>query len=459
MRARTKEEKKVSLLSKKLKPISESAKSYAYKHCFPDIGLYWKRGDIWCQCCGRRSHVVASELGLAIDHGYVCQGCGKRLKLKYYKVERTSMSVYFSMFQTCEGYQVIRTFEVSRDNARLEGTRYGCVETWQNWIGENGRETLLGLDYSRSPFSFTWFYDGGMSVKRHNGGCSGYFVMEDVFDITGNVFYRRGGVTKLLRRNGWSMDILDKKGVDIIPLLKSLASMDDAFVEELVKHKQYGVLSYWLRGGGSLEDRARLRNAVRICERNKYIVEDGSLYADYVELLFFFNLDTRNAKYACPDDLRGEHDRLLRKKRKREARRKLEEKMKMARAHDERYRERVRAFLGLSFVSGDIRVEPLKSVGEFMAEGVAMHHCVYDMGYYDGARHPDSLILSARGKGGERLETIEVNTKSWKIMQSRGVCNQNSPRHDDIVRLVADSMPSLRRAAYTAKKEKITQKK
>ena len=126
-------------------------------------------------------------------------------------------------------------------------------------------------------------------------------------------------------------------------------------------------------------------------------------------------------------------------------------KGKKAREFEEQYRERMQAFFGLSFGSEDIRISPLKSVEEFAEEGLAMHHCVYAMGYYDGERHPDSLIMSARDKEGNRLETIEVNTKSWKIIQSRGVCNQNSPRHEDIVRLITNYMPLLRKTAYTAK--------
>ena len=66
MKARTKGQKKILSLSKKLKPISESAKEYAYKHCFPNVGLYWKRGEVWCQCCGHRSHLDASELGVVV---------------------------------------------------------------------------------------------------------------------------------------------------------------------------------------------------------------------------------------------------------------------------------------------------------------------------------------------------------------------------------------------------------
>ena len=91
MKARTKEQKKILSLSKKLKPISESAKEYAYKHCFPNVGLYWKRGEVWCQCCGHRSHLDASELGVVVGvyDNHVCPECGGKLKLEYYRGKQT----------------------------------------------------------------------------------------------------------------------------------------------------------------------------------------------------------------------------------------------------------------------------------------------------------------------------------------------------------------------------------
>ena len=453
MKPRTKEQKNVLRLSKRLKPISDSAKSYAYEHCFPDVGLYWKRGEVWCQCCGHRSHLNGPELGVAIGvyDGYVCPECGKKLELKYYKGEQTNLARYFTIFQAYKGYQVIRTFEIGRHNQSNEHTCYECVEIWQNWIGETGKETIIGRDYMRSMYYFGWAYDSEMNIKQHNGSATGYIAYEDLFDITGNMFYRRGGVTKLLKRNGWSMDILDEKEIEVIPLMRSLIKMDDPFIEELVKHKQYGILGFWQHAGGPLKDRTRWQHAVRICERNKYIVDDGSLYMDYLDLLRYFNLDTHNAKYVCPVDLKTAHDKLLDKKNKIELDKEMAQKAKEIEEQDKLYKERIKSFAGLSFGDENIKIEPLRSVKEFAEEGKAMHHCVFAMGYYDAEKHPDSLILSAKDKKGNRLETIEVNTKSWKVVQSRAVCNGKTDQHNAIVNMVTKHMTLLRETAYTAK--------
>ena len=61
-----------------------------------------------------------------------------------------------------------------------------------------------------------------------------------------------------------------------------------------------------------------------------------------------------------------------------------------------------------------------------------MHHCVFDNAYY---LKENSLILSATIEG-RRIETIEVNLDTLKVVQSRGVCNKNTEYHDQIVSLV-----------------------
>ena len=455
MKPRTKEQKHVLQLSKQLKPISEAAKKYAYEHCFEDIGLYKKNGWVWCQCCGHSSRLSSSLLGVSLgcENGYECPECGKKLKLVYHRSTKAKGNTlrHFSLFQAYKGYQVIRTFEISRCNYRNGSTMYDVMELWQSWISEEGKETILGRDYTRSMYHFSWSINSEMNIKNHNANATGYIAYEDIFDITGNYMYARGSVTKLLKRNGWTMDILKEKEIEVIPLMKALIRMDDPFVEELVKHKQYGILGFWQHAGGHLKDRTRWQYAVRICERNNYIVDDGSMYVDYIELLRYFNLDTHNAKYVCPVDLKAAHDKLLEKKNKIEVEKEMERKAKEIEKQDKLYKERMKNFAGLSFGDKDIRIEPLHSVREFAEEGKAMHHCVFAMGYYDEERHPDSLILSAKDKKGKRLETIEVNTKSWKVIQSRAVCNGRTAQHDAIVNMVIKYMPLLKKTACTAK--------
>lgn len=76
-------------------------------------------------------------------------------------------------------------------------------------------------------------------------------------------------------------------------------------------------------------------------------------------------------------------------------------------------------------------------------EGTAMHHCVYQMGYY---KKLNSLILSAKDNQGNRIETVEVNTLTFEVVQSRGVCNSNTPQHKKIIDLVNQNMHLIKAA-------------
>ena len=52
----------------------------------------------------------------------------------------------------------------------------------------------------------------------------------------------------------------------------------------------------------------------------------------------------------------------------------------------------------------------------------------------------DSLILSMRDKDGKRIETVEVNLRTFSITQSRGLKNNPTSRHEEIIDLVNSNM-------------------
>lgn len=68
-------------------------------------------------------------------------------------------------------------------------------------------------------------------------------------------------------------------------------------------------------------------------------------------------------------------------------------------------------------------------------EGSAMHHCV---GYGAGGYHKkiDSLIMFVRDANGERISTIEYSISKGKVLQNRGLGNEEPPYFDDINALV-----------------------
>lgn len=168
------------------------------------------------------------------------------------------------------------------------------------------------------------------------------------------------------------------------------------------------------------------------------------MWVDYIDLLEYFHLDTRNAHYVCPKNLKKEHDKLMTRKNRVEAKRKAEEARKNAKQWEAEYKAKKGMYFGICFGNEDIQIAVITSVADMAAEGEAMHHCVYNMKYY---AKDNSLILSARDKEGNRLETIELDLRTLEIVQSRGKCNSTTPYHDQIVSLVKENVGLFRKAA------------
>lgn len=148
--------------------------------------------------------------------------------------------------------------------------------------------------------------------------------------------------------------------------------------------------------------------SIKIAIRNKYKIEDVTLWCDYINLLRFFDKDLHNAKCVCPSDLTREHDRYVAKKVKTDAQLEIEKHLEK----EEDFRLVKEKFFGLMFSDGTISIKILESVAEIEAEGIAMHHCVGS--YYS---KEDSLILSA-SVDGKRMETIEISIFQLKVIQS-----------------------------------------
>lgn len=190
--------------------------------------------------------------------------------------------------------------------------------------------------------------------------------------------------------------------------------------------------------------RRRLENykdSILVARRHRYEFKDVQMWLDYVDELRELGMDDRSPKYLCPQNLREAHavtsERI---RRKRNAEKAEQEKKEIAKS-EEAYGKHIAPYLGLCFVMGDIEIRPLPTVKSVYEEGEAMHHCIYRMKYW---QRTDTLLMSARGKDGKRLESIEVNLRDYKVLQSRGLQNQPTEQHEDIVALVKKNMKKIR---------------
>ena len=85
MKPKTKLQKQVVELSNQLPPLTEAQREYPYKHLFKNTGYYWKKGEVWCQCCGHVDEVLKPSLAVSIGVGtHICPQCGESLVLEHW---------------------------------------------------------------------------------------------------------------------------------------------------------------------------------------------------------------------------------------------------------------------------------------------------------------------------------------------------------------------------------------
>lgn len=444
MKPRSKIELKMLALAAKLPPITDRQRGYAYTHCFRPMAVYKPRKrEIRCLCCGHTS-VWEKHLfdGILASEQYDCPQCIKSMDLECHKKGiLLDEARFFSVITTFRGYQVIRTWEVERYNSDPgTPTDYNIHEVFQIWILNNGREIITGCPYVRQVHYFHWRHDKPFDIRQHNNSNQGgYYQFDDIYDITDNVLYPDVRVTPLVRRNGWCKEIL--KYSRMIPMTKAirwLLSVPTA--EMLVKTGQMDMFLYMVRRN----DRTfPFLHAVRIANRNGYIVEDTQMWLDMLLMAATIGQDTHNPKVVCPVNLKKAHDAMMplaARRREKENRKKQLAEMAY---WETKYHEAKERFLGLCFGDDEVRISVIPSVTDMEAEGKVMHHCVFSAGYY---KRDDCLILSARDREGNRLETIEVNLKTFEVAQSRAKFNKTSPQHKRILNLMSEHMELIRRA-------------
>lgn len=429
MKPRTKREKLVVELSSKLPNITEAQIRWGKKHCFPH-NAYRCKDEMWCSDCGRMWIDTTGQKDGSIRSPY----CGEKLEIKLSRKKKMRQYEYMTIVTAVDQFQVLRHVEIGKNKSTEMGDMwYHVEEVCQQWITEDRKETVLAKPMNMGKNS--WIYTQPISIKS-----SVDYYGYNCYDINGYV-YPKAKLLPILRRNGLRTSF---HGVTPAKLIRAILG-ESKYAEMLIKTRQYSMLDFYLHRGCLSHPWT-----INICNRNGYIIKDGSMYDDYLRLLDYFHLDTHNAHYVCPKNMKAAHDKLLERKRKIEAKIRAEQERKerierMSRMKQDIFSfiHKIQPFLGMVIKDEDIVIRPLESVTEFYQEGKAMHHCVYENEYY---KRNDCLILSAKVNG-KRMETVEVNLKTFKIIQSRAVCNKMSQYHEQIIELVNRNMNQIRRRA------------
>lgn len=429
-------------LHEQLPAITEKQKQWAFEHCF-ETDAYFTKGYVWCLHCGEVFEKASSELIVSPASEAVCPKCGRKLKLENSRKSKYKESWYYTILTTTKGFQVCRHFIVEKTMWKTTKHLHGCRKPYftineavQNWIDEDGKETIIARPCKAIMGVYdAWNFSKPMEIRRNR--YSQYVYAPNKYDINAKYIYPHRNILPKIKRRGYTGRF---RGLSASELYKLL--LKDKEAEILAKNSQFDLLYFkWKRDYS--EFTMPFAHSIRIANRNKYIVKDASTWMDYLNLLEYFHLDTHNAHYVCPRNLKAEHDKLLARKQRIEEKIELEKKLAEAKQWEAKYRESKGKFFDICFGNEDIVIKVIQSVAEMAEEGKHMHHCVFQLEYY---KKPNSLILSAKDKDGKRIETIEIDLKTFQVIQSRGVCNHNTDRHNEIIKLVQDNIKLIKQA-------------
>lgn len=438
MKARSKLHREVLELSSTL-PVLNKRDMDDARRAFAQV--FVGKRSAWCGCCGK---VWESDLW---DRGRkkheTCPHCGAKGKIVRSAAKIVNKGKYYVTFvRRCGDWQVIRVALCER-SIRKEDRVWGdvqnewwCSEVYQRWMKPGVVPVIVGLTVHglTGYICDVWNCNSRWEIRQE------HYRYELEGDVCGKVellpIVRRNGLTKI-------QDDCSVRG-------QLFRIMNEPKAEILMKGGQRALMRYMISTGPV--EIERLWAPIRVAMRNGYIIRDVSLWIDMVDALSRCGKDTRNPHHICPSDLRKAHDEAMDmddRRLDRLARQKAEEeRLKSARSvlndadKQTSYEKKVGRWLGVRIKEKDIEIRPLRTIQEFFEEGEAMHHCVFKNKYYERSR---TLVLTARVKG-IRQETIELDTKTWSVIQCRGKHNQDSRYHDQILRVLGKNMDKLRKA-------------
>lgn len=411
MKPRNKFQKRITELSKKLPKITDAQIKWAYKNCIEHIGQKTAKGIITCLECNHQ------WTDTRVNEYCRCPHC--KIKLNVLQTRKRSFLdyQYLCIVTACEGFQVLRFVYVQCNSKKGEAPRYFSKEVVQRWMAPDGKYATMARLRPMGYFAYGWIYHSKLEIRPE----------KSLYNIIPTKIYPRQKLIPEVERSGYDKQFYKLTPFDLFHFL-----LNNSKAETLLKTKHTGLFSYFAYD--TKKDMDAYWASIRICIRNRYFMdtEDVPMWCDYIDLLRFFGKDLHNAKYVCPQNLRVEHDRYVKKRIAYLEKQKAEEKKKKALEDEKLFQEMKSKFFGIEFTDGLIRVRVLESVEEIIREGDLMHHCVFASEYH---LKPDSLILSAYTSD-KKLETIELSLSELKVLQSRGACNKNTQYHDRIINLV-----------------------
>lgn len=424
MKPRTQFERLVKFSNDRLTEISHKAVDWALRTQVSHIVFRTSGGKCTCGDCGRQFHYEGK--GKSVK----CPNCGISGNVIDTKKRKSERGAYFNTTEVIDGMQVVRTYRLSIEYRKGQPLIYDIDEISRLWLNAKGQTAVTAKRRTLGYYLDSFVLDSKIELRG---------MSEVYLGISDRNTYPHFSTIPELRRNGLKGSI-----PSCHPFLLMKYILTDSWMETLIKGGYRKAVEYFTTNHNRLE---RCWDSLKVAHRRGYEPEDYGLWCDLLTILDKLGRDIRSPQYICPDNLKEAHDRWNNKYQEAERRRRDREQLEKALKDEDRFISAKSRYFGIVLKDSDITISVLDSIEAYKAEGEAMHHCVFSASYYN---QPDSVVLSARDKEGNRIETIEFSLSQGKVVQSRGVCNKNTEHHDRIVSLVNANAHQFSRARATA---------
>ena len=411
MKPRNKKQQHIVELSGRLRPLTTPQMNWALNSTINHYGYRLKSGMCTCMKCGHEW--LETRNGMCL-----CPECGTQIEIKDTKERVIRDKSYFNVITTIEGYQVIRMFLMIVEMRKGMKAKPAFLEIGSYWIDCKGNTTVVGLQRTLGPYIDSFAFCSPFEIRRDN---------EAFQRISDEWVYPRIKVTDTIKRNGFKDSCYH---IHPVTLFQELLTNPKA--ETLMKANEIELLRYLCSSNQRAENIKRYWNTIKIANRNGYKVKDSVMWVDYIKMLERCGKDIQSPRYICPANLQEEHDQYVRKLQTIQEKEKKAEDIRKAQEREASFKEQKEKFFGIRINDGEIEVKVLESVEEYRQEAESQHICLFSAAY---DQREDSLIFSARIDD-RIIETIEVDLRTLKVVQSRGVCNQNTEYHDRIIKLI-----------------------
>lgn len=372
-------------------------------------------------------------------HKHIVYGCCGN----YGEVMRrvTTEYTYATVIDRCKDWNVVRYFQFYHQYYKTKSNvHHEPMEVAQYWIAPDGtmivREKALAMFHynRRNPYS-NW------SDLRFKQKDSGYALWEKVLMVR--------SMTPELRRRGFNARRSDKLPEAVISLLLS-----SNYAETLWKRKDFKAFDFLYSKREKAQNIEVFSTAHKIAHRNHYTIEDYGLWWDMIAAWHALGKDIHSPHYVCPKDFMMWHDRAMNQLARHKDAIELAKMISESAGYEAEYHKRVEKLMPIVPVYKDkFAVFVCPSVAKMAEEGQKMHHCVFRMGYYKKENNCLILLVRGSGEGEDRISTMELSTKTWTIVQNRGVSNTKPKFDKEARKLVMDNIDRYKDAFKNAGKK------